>query len=569
MGTGVNGFNGWGGFATSIELSSPRGVTTDSIGNMYFSDSGNFRLCKVTAEGILTTIAGKGISGFSGDGGPAVDAKLMSPGGTAIDTLGNLYFTESVINRIRKISVSGIITTIAGNGLTGFVGDGGPATSATLSAPQSVAVDAAGNLYIADSGNNRIRKVNAAGIISTVAGNGMVGWSGDGGPATEAQLSNPQGVAVDAEGNIYIADYSNNRIRKVNSEGIISTIAGNGSVGFDGDDGPAIEASLETPQSVWADEAGNVFISDVGNDRVRKIDANGIISTIAGTGNLGYNDDGVPATEADLYYPLDVTVDPEGNLFFADVGNHRIRKVEGPGSVTTYFPQVALGGGYSTNFTITNTGATEVSAELKLTGSDGLPLVASGVVSNPGTEPETIIDSTFSVLIPPGGVTFISADSPYPENPTQIGWARLISDEGSLTAVATYEYSVGEKILTMVGVIQSQRIPSATIPVDNIAAQTKQLAYALANPSGQTITVELVLVSQSGTVVDDTISIQLGPREHTTRYLWQDIENEDFKGSVVFRGKNGVPFVLLGVLEKQGIYTALPITTGAAPGLLN
>jgi hypothetical protein len=568
-GNGEDGYSGSSGYATSVMLSGPRGVTVDTLGNIYFSDAGNYRICKITSDGLLTTIAGKGYSGFSGDGGLATRAELYSPDATAIDSLGNLYIAERGIHRIRRITAAGIINTVVGNGSTDFAGDGGPATGAGLFNPQSVAVDTAGNLYIADSGHNRIRKVTTAGIISTIAGNGTVGWDGDGGLATSAQLNNPQGVAVDAAGNLYIADYSNNRIRKVNTAGIISTIAGTGGIGFSGDGGLATAAEILNPQSVWIDAAGNIFFSDYGNDRIRKISTNGIINTMVGTGTLGFSGDGGAATAANIYYPLDVTMDMDGNLFFSDVGNNRIRKVSGPGAVTTYFAQVAVGSGYSTTFTVTNTGSGPASADLVLADSEGVPLTVIGEVSNAGGDPLTLTDSTFPILVPSGGVSLVKITGLSPDDPTKIGWARLVSTGGSLTAVAAYEYVIDEAIQTMVGVLQSQRIQYATIPVDNSAAQSKQLAYAIANPSGQSITVKLALVSQSGNVIDDTITVDLGPKEHISRYLWQDIGNDDFRGSIVLRGQNGVAFVVLALLEKQGMYTAIPIAAEKAPDIPN
>jgi sugar lactone lactonase YvrE len=330
-GNGVQGFAGDGGPATSASLHTPIDVATDAAGNLYIADPGNDRIRMVAAgTGIITTVAGSGISGFAGDGGPATSASLGFPYGVAVDAAGNLYIADLYNNRIRKVAVgTGIITTVAGNGTEGFAGDGGPATSASLNLPSGVAVDAAGNLYIADGVNNRIRKVAVGtGIITTVAGNGTRGFAGDGGPATGASLRVSSGVAVDAAGNLYIAEGTD--IRKVAVEtGIITTVVGNGVVGgFGGDGGPATSASLGGASDVAVDAAGNLYIADTGNYRIRIVAADtGIITTVAGNGTRGFAGDGGPATSASLHTPYGVATDAAGNVFIADYGNERIRKV--------------------------------------------------------------------------------------------------------------------------------------------------------------------------------------------------------------------------------------------------
>ncbi|MBX3164543.1 MAG: T9SS type A sorting domain-containing protein [Bacteroidetes bacterium] len=327
-GTSTGGFSGDGGVATAAQLIFPRDVATDAAGNVYIT--GNGRIRKVSTNGIITTIAGNGGSGFSGDGGAATAAPLGSTRAVAVDAVGNVYIAETT--RIRKVSTNGIITTIAGIGGFGFSGDGGLATAAALNYPGGVAVDAAGNVYIADTWNNRIRKVSTNGIITTIAGSGATGssnggFSGDGGAATAAQLNNPHGVAVDAAGNVYIADMGNNRIRKVSTNGIITTIAGGGLLGFSGDGGLATVAGLSSPSGVAVDAAGNVYITD--NNCIRKVSSNGIITTIAGTaGTWGFSGDGGLATAAQLNNPVGVAVDAvNANVYIADMGNHRVRKV--------------------------------------------------------------------------------------------------------------------------------------------------------------------------------------------------------------------------------------------------
>ncbi|MBZ5725338.1 MAG: hypothetical protein LAP87_10100 [Acidobacteriia bacterium] len=408
-GTGASGFAGDGGAAPSAILNFPIGLSFDSAGNLYFSDSRNRRVRKIS-DGVITTVAGTGTFGFDEEGGPAIAAQLSAPGVTTVDSAGNLYFVDSasaanvgtssiilkvsngVLTRIPvglnggsrtsfdlagdtagniyiadsafrgvlKLS-NGLITAVAGNGTAGFRGDGGPATLAQLSDSLAIAVDPAGNLYIADSGNNRIREVSA-GVITTVAGNGTVNFGGDSGPAASAQLNSPTGVAVDAAGSVYIADSQNNRVRKVSggviatvaevsgkdiavdgagnlyiadpagnvvrkvSNGVITTVAGTGTSGFRGDGGAATEAQLRIPSGVAVDALGSLYIADLGNVRIRKV-SGGVISTVAGNGKFGFAGDGGAATDAQLRIPSGVAVDSAGNLYIADQFNGRIRKV--------------------------------------------------------------------------------------------------------------------------------------------------------------------------------------------------------------------------------------------------
>src|ERR1035437_6377065 len=356
-GNGNQGFSGDGGPATSASLNNPGSVAADSAGNLYMADSGNHRIRKVSG-GTITTGAGNGNSGFAGDGGPATSASLKFPAGVAVDSAGNLYIAEPSNYRVRKVS-GGTITTVAGNGNPGNSADGGPATSASIS-PFGVAVDSAGNLYIADPNNLRIRKVSG-GTITTVAGYGNQGFSGDGGPATSASLNSPIGVAVDSAGNLYIADTF--RIRKV-SGGTITTVAGNGAYRFSGDGGPATSAWLNIPEAVAVDSAGNLYIADLDNYRVRKV-THGTITTVAGNGSPGFSGDGGPATLASLSQPTGVAVDSAGNLYIADPNNQRVRKVSG-GTITTVAGNGNASGGFSgdggpaTSASLDNPGAVAV-----------------------------------------------------------------------------------------------------------------------------------------------------------------------------------------------------------------
>ncbi|MCE3226791.1 MAG: hypothetical protein K0S32_1342 [Bacteroidetes bacterium] len=332
-GNGLPSYSGDMALAINCEVHSPNDVEVDKLGNVYIADRNNSRIRKINTSGIITTIAGNGISGFSGDGGPAVSAVLGRPTGLALDTAGNIYFVDNDNNRIRKINTSGIITTIAGDGTVGYSGDGGNALSAKLNVGWGIGVDKAGNVYWAEAGNHVIRKVTPAGIISTFVGNGIPGAFGDGGPAGSAQINNPYWVTVDRYDNIFISDMNNNKIRKVNTSGIISTFAGNnfGTAGFGGDGGPATSAFLKQPQDIAIDTLGNVYVCDGTNDRIRQIDPNGIITTYAGNGTLGWSGDGWLATFANIGGRAGIGVDLTGNLYLAEAYTNRIRKVgKGP-----------------------------------------------------------------------------------------------------------------------------------------------------------------------------------------------------------------------------------------------
>ena len=337
---GQQRYSGDGGQALCAGLCYPMGVAFDASGNMYIADENDARIRKVVlSTGIITTIAGNGLWGYTGDGGPATAASMHYPWGIVTDGSSNLYIPEYGNNVIRKVNTStGIISTYAGKGTAGFSGDGGQATNAEFNNPDAVAIDASGNLYITDLWNERIRKITmSTGIITTIAGNGTGGFSGDGGPATSAEINAPQGIATDGSGNVYICDLFNNRVRKINvSDGIITTIAGNGPSGgagsFSGDGGPATAAGLYYPQGVAVDGSGNVYIVDQYNQRIRKVNSSGIISTFAGTGfgapiSGGFTGDGGPATNAELYAPWAITVDSAGNVFISDTFNNRIREV--------------------------------------------------------------------------------------------------------------------------------------------------------------------------------------------------------------------------------------------------
>ena len=379
-GTGTAGYPGDEAAATLAQLNNPNGVSVDTAGNVYITDTGNNVIRQVDTKGIIRTVAGNNLNAYTvlGDGGPATSAGLLYPYSAGVDPDGNLYICDLANNRVRKVTTDGIIHTAVGGGAASG-GDGGPASAAQLNGPYGSAVDSAGNLYIADTLNNKVRKVAPDGTIGTIAGNGTQGSSGDGGSALQAEFHMPWGIAADNHGNVFVGDFSNPEVRKVDASGNITrftgtqyasglafdaagnlyisqyvsaqiwkvapssvgdTYAGTYNSGFatphyGGDGGPAMNASFCQPTGLAADSNGNLYIADSGNQRVRKISAGGVVSTVAGTGTAGFSGDGGPATQAQLNYPYGVAVDPAGNLYIADSSNRRIRMVDSSGTITT------------------------------------------------------------------------------------------------------------------------------------------------------------------------------------------------------------------------------------------
>ena len=333
-GTGTSGYAGDAGQATSAQLNIPWGIAVDTSGNLYIADEINNRIRMVATDGTITTIAGSGTNGYAGDGSAATSANLNYPAAIAVDGSGNVYISDTGNHVIRKRAAGGTITTFAGTNVAGYYGDGGAATSAQLNLPLGVALDSAGNLYIADTLISMIRKVASNGTITMVAGSTLSGYGGDGGAATSAQLHEPFGVTVDAAGNMYISDTFNHEVRKVTTDGTITRIAGTGTRGYSGDGGPATEAKLNYPEGLAVDSAGNLFIADSLNCRIRVVTPSGIITTVAGTGKFGSLGDGGPATSAQLNTPSGVALDAAGNLYIADSQNSLVRRLTPDTSAT-------------------------------------------------------------------------------------------------------------------------------------------------------------------------------------------------------------------------------------------
>jgi sugar lactone lactonase YvrE len=379
-GNGTAGYSGDGGSAVNATLNDPYGVAMDGGGNLFIADTDNNCIREVNSNGNIATVAGNDSPGYLAGGtttnGGLEELSLNKPSGVAVDGAGNLFIADTDNNCIREVYSNGIVATVAGNGSAGYSGDGTQATNASLNSPSGIAVDAAGHLFIADTENNCIREVYASGIVATVAGNGEAGYSGDGGPATNASFSYPIGVAVDGAGNLFVADLGNNRIRKVGFNGIVTTAAGNGSAGYSGDGGMATGASLSSPSGLVLDGSGNLFIADTYNNRIRKVNGSGIITTVAGDGSAGYSGDGGAATNARLSYPFGVTVDGGGNPFVADMGNNRIRRIlsAAPPTLTLYNVTANNAGNYT--LIITDAWGSVTSSVATLTVAS-LPVITS------------------------------------------------------------------------------------------------------------------------------------------------------------------------------------------------
>jgi sugar lactone lactonase YvrE len=541
--------------ALTVPLILPSAVVFDAVGNLYFAETENHVIRKVDTSGNITTIAGTGVQGFSGDAGPATSATLDSPQGLALnnanDNASNLYIADTHNHRIRKLNLTtGNITTIAGTGTPGFSGDNAPANAAQLNLPTALALDTTGNLYLADTGNHRIRKISTAGIITTIAGTGTQGFSGDNALATTAAIDSPTGLALDSTNNLYLADTHNHRIRKITgATGIITTIAGTGSSGFAGDTATATSANLSLPHGLTIDAAGNLYLADTANHRIRRIDATtGIITTAAGDGTQAFSGDGGPATSASLDTPRAATLSPSTLLTLADTGNQRIRQLTAapapsttiqtiaglglttPGDLTLTAPSViAYGTGQLTATLASPTPATGSITFFDTTSTTTTTLGTASLASNTATLPTSTLSagihnltatyagdqahksaqsSTLALTITPEQLTATIADI------TLVYGQPIPGISGTLTGVLPQDATNISATFSTTAISLS---PAATYPITATLTGPAAGNYAIASPASTvTINPAPTLITLSIPIATQGSSITLSAHVSST-----------------------------------------------------
>ncbi len=535
-GTGVAGTSGDGGPATAAQFRNPLSGKFDASGNMYIVEYNSHRIRKIDASGVITTIAGAGGASFSGDGGAATAATFNNPIALAIDTSGNIYVSDRNNNRIRKISTSGVITTVAGTGTASYTGDGGAATAATINRPNGLNTDAAGNVYFADEDNNVIRKITVStGIITTIAGTGATTFGGDLGPATAADLNKPKDVFVAASGEIYIADNDNNRIRRISSSGIITTIAGTGPAGFTGDGGSALTARLSHPLSIWISPSGEILLTDSWNNRIRKISTTGTITTIAGNGTYGYGGDGGPATSASFKNPT-VTTDAAGYIYLTDEGNHRIRKLSLPPLTVTGSANLCEGN--TTSLTPSATGGTWSSSSAANATVDAAGVVTGVAAGSATISYITASDTgTLNITINPTpaaitGLASVCVGATTTLSSTTTGgfWASInsatasVDASGTVTGVSADTVTIGYGFPT--GCFVTTIVTVTTCPTATTIIEKETRYSVVPNPSKGTFMVQLPENTTATITVSDMLGRALKQfRMHNTSSTPCDVNN--------------------------------------------
>jgi sugar lactone lactonase YvrE len=438
-GTGSTGSSGDGGAATAATMSSPHGVAMDAAGNIYIADAGNNKVRKITPSGTISTIAGTGTAGYNGDGIAANTAQLNNPFDVAVDAAGSIYIAETAGNRVRKIT-EGVIRTIAGTGVAGYSGDGGPATAAMLRGCGGMTLDAAGNVYVSDGGNHRIRKISTTGTITLVAGNGTAGYSGDGGDALLARLYYPGFLCFDPSGNLIISDNGNNRIRRIDATGNINTILGTGATPFGGDGGPATAATVYGPSGVRYNHEGYLFVSDCEHNRIRIVSPTGTVSTFAGTGTATSTGDGGPAASATLNKPTGLVFDTCGKLYIVERNGQKLRKVEYANRASMF------GNGASVTVTMcattadTTTFDSTINTRIAVIDTDLCQTITWSVIDGPAHG--TVTGFPYSATANGGAVH--ASGVRYNPSAAYTGWdtVKIMSTDGTVTDTIVYYVQV-------------------------------------------------------------------------------------------------------------------------------
>ena len=550
-GTGKPGFHGDNGPAVEAQLDFPVGVAVDKAANLYIADSFNQRIRRVDSSGTITTIAGTGKPGFDGDGGPAIQARLSFPSDVAVDKAANLYIADSGNNSIRRVDASGTITTIAGTGERGFFWDVGPAVEAKLDRPRGVAVDKAANLYIAGELNLGIRRVDASGTMSTVGGtqerlDELVDSPG------YHEYTRDRRVEVDRSDNLYIANIDNNYVRRVDASGTATLIAGTRRPGYGGDGGTAAEAQLNFPAGLAVDKAGNVYIADTGNHRIRRIDASGTIRTIAGTGEPGFSGDGGPATKAQLSSPIALAVDGAGNLYVADLGNYRIRVLTPPPDLN--FAHFANGASITSDLVLVNVGTAPIRPTVYFYNKEGHLIPGESIVDVRG-DLESQQDGAIIVrtkMEPLGDLTI----STHGRGELVTGSVRVEAD-GPIGGVLRFDIPE----IGVAGVGASQSVRDAIFPARRKEGGINTGA-AIRNLGEDPIVVSCQLM-QEGTELEEK-DIPLDGNGQTAKFiqeLFTKTDTSDFVGSVRCTAPDGGMFTGVALEMDPGnrIFTTLPL----------
>lgn len=536
-GNGSFGYSGDSGSAVAASFAGPGAVAYDASGNLYIADTRNHVIRRVDVSGNISTVAGSGVQGFAGDGGPATSAALNSPSGIAVDGAGNLYIADTENQRIRRVS-NGVITTIAGTGAFGFGGDGAAASGAVFASPTAVALDGSGSIYVADTQNHRIRKINSAGMISTFAGSGVQGYDGDNGNATSAKLDSPSSIAIDSGGRAYIADRHNHVVRLVNVNGIITTLAGNGAFGSSTNGAAATSVALASPSGVGVDSAGNVYIADSRNNRILQV-GNGVITTVAGSGTEAYAGDNGAAQNASFNQPQAVAVNASGALAVADRWNQRIRQVS---SNSLSFGTHAVGDNSATQ-TITLTNSGNAALQIQAAAISGSFGISGGSCSSlpirlaPGSSCTEIVSFTPAIAGSSSGAIVFSGDGLVPQT-------LFLSGVATPTATQTTVVTSSASAYQNVAVVFTARVATATsgTPSGSVGFYDSETLLGT------------VALSGTGTATYSTSALSVGTHSITARYQGDG----NYTGSV--------SAALSQIIMASPGFTIDPVSTGGDGG---